>query len=213
MLRRVDWCVATDVSKTPPSIETLPTTCQSTERNIPQDLNFLMLLALWTRGHAVAQWVEALHYKPEGRGLVSLWYHFSFPLTQCFRPHYGPGVYSASNRNEWQEYFLRGKGGRCVGLTALPPSCADCLEIWWPQPPEDLRACTGFALACFTIKTKLLHFYFNFEYVPPRKSRASHLLWSISSLCLQVLSIWEPNNTHNTLCCWCVELVFAGAWG
>jgi len=21
------------------------------------------------------------------------------------------------------------KGGRCVGLTALPPSCADCLEI------------------------------------------------------------------------------------
>jgi hypothetical protein len=22
-----------------------------------------------------------------------------------------------------------GKGGRCVGLTALPPSCADCLEI------------------------------------------------------------------------------------
>ena len=25
--------------------------------------------------------------------------------------------------------FLGGKGGRCVGLTALPPSCADCLEI------------------------------------------------------------------------------------
>jgi hypothetical protein len=22
-----------------------------------------------------------------------------------------------------------GKGGRCVGLTTLPPSCADCLEI------------------------------------------------------------------------------------
>jgi len=21
-------------------------------------------------------------------------------------------------------------GGRCVGLTTLPPSCADCLEIW-----------------------------------------------------------------------------------
>jgi hypothetical protein len=27
-----------------------------------------------------------------------------------------------------------GKGGRCVGLTTLPPSCADCLEIWEPQP-------------------------------------------------------------------------------
>jgi len=28
-----------------------------------------------------------------------------------------------------QEYFLGGKGGRCVGLTTLPPSCADSLEI------------------------------------------------------------------------------------
>jgi hypothetical protein len=27
-----------------------------------------------------------------------------------------------------------GKGGRCVGLKTLPPSCADCHEIWEPQP-------------------------------------------------------------------------------
>jgi hypothetical protein len=32
-----------------------------------------------------------------------------------------------------------GKGGRCVGLTTLPPSCADCLEIWEPQRPGTLR--------------------------------------------------------------------------
>ena len=44
---------------------------------------------------------------------------------------------------EYQEYFLRGKGGRCVGLKTLPPSCADCLEIWGPQPPGTLRACPG----------------------------------------------------------------------
>jgi len=25
-------------------------------------------------------------------------------------------------------------------LTILPPSCADCLEIWEPQPPENLWA-------------------------------------------------------------------------
>jgi hypothetical protein len=37
-------------------------------------------------------------------------------------------VDSASNRNEYQEYFLGGKRGRCVGLTTLPPSCADCLQ-------------------------------------------------------------------------------------
>ena len=35
--------------------------------------------------------------------------------------------------------FLGCKGGRCVGLTVLPPSCADCLGIlgtsafWIPQ--------------------------------------------------------------------------------
>jgi len=34
-----------------------------------------------------------------------------------------------------------GKGGRCVGLTTLLPSCADCLEIWEPQPPGTLRVC------------------------------------------------------------------------
>jgi hypothetical protein len=42
-----------------------------------------------------------------------------------------------------QEYFLRGKGGRCVRLTTLPPSRADCLEIWEPQSPGNLKACPG----------------------------------------------------------------------
>jgi hypothetical protein len=36
-----------------------------------------------------------------------------------------------------------GKGGRCLGLTTLPLSCVDCLEIWEPQPPGTLRACPG----------------------------------------------------------------------
>jgi len=36
-----------------------------------------------------------------------------------------------------------GKDGRYVGLTTLPPSCADCLEIWEPQPTGTLWACPG----------------------------------------------------------------------
>ena len=36
-----------------------------------------------------------------------------------------------------------GKGGRCVGLTTLTPSCADCLEIWEPQTPGTFRECPG----------------------------------------------------------------------
>ena len=40
-----------------------------------------------------------------------------------------PGIDSASNRNEYQGYLLAVKGGRWVGLTTLPPSYAECLEI------------------------------------------------------------------------------------
>jgi hypothetical protein len=46
-----------------------------------------------------------------------------------------------TQHKQYQEYFLNGKDGRCVGLTALPPSCVDCLEIWAPQTAGTLRAC------------------------------------------------------------------------
>jgi hypothetical protein len=48
--------------------------------------------------------------------------------------------------------FLGGKGGRCVGVTTLPPLCADfCYEIWEPQSPEILRVCSGLYRDCFTL--------------------------------------------------------------
>jgi hypothetical protein len=51
-------------------------------------------LGTGARGGAV---VEALRYKPEGEKFPMVYWNFS--LTQFFRPHYGPGVKSASNRN------------------------------------------------------------------------------------------------------------------
>ena len=54
----------------------------------------------------MAQLVEVLRYNPEIRGLDSRWCHWNFSLTQSFRPHYGPGVQIASNRNKNQKYFL-----------------------------------------------------------------------------------------------------------
>jgi hypothetical protein len=50
--------------------------------------------------------VEALRYKSEGCTFDSQWCHWNFSLTKSFRSYYGPGVDSASNRNEYQEYFL-----------------------------------------------------------------------------------------------------------
>jgi hypothetical protein len=81
-------------------------------------------------GHAaVAQFVEALRYKPECRGFNCSWCHWNFSFTLSFWPHYASGVDSASNRNEYQEYFLSNKGGRCIWLTTLSLSCSDCHEI------------------------------------------------------------------------------------
>jgi hypothetical protein len=70
---------------------------------------------VWGGGYAVAQLVEALFYKPESRRLDSRWRHWNF------LPHHGRGVKSVFNRNEYQKYFLRCKGGQSVELTALPP--------------------------------------------------------------------------------------------
>jgi len=42
-----------------------------------------------------------------------------------------------------KEYFVGGKDGRCLGLTILTPSCAECLETWKSQLPGTLRACPG----------------------------------------------------------------------
>jgi len=50
--------------------------------------------------------VKVLCYKSEGRWFDPRWCHWNFLLTKSFRSHYGPGVDSASNRNEYQEHFL-----------------------------------------------------------------------------------------------------------
>jgi len=56
--------------------------------------------------------VKVLCYKSEGRwfdpgGVIGI-----FIDIKSFRSHYGPGVDSASNRNEYQEHFL---GVKAVG--------------------------------------------------------------------------------------------------
>ena len=47
----------------------------------------------------------------------SPWGHWNFLFTQSFRSHYGPGVDSTSNTNEYKRSSLGGKDGRSVGLT------------------------------------------------------------------------------------------------
>jgi len=48
--------------------------------------------------------VKVLCYKSEGRWFDPSWCH-DIDI-KSFRSHYGPGVDSASNSNEYQEHFL-----------------------------------------------------------------------------------------------------------
>jgi len=53
------------------------------------------------------------------------------------------------NRNEYQGYSLGGKGGRCVRLTTLPPSCAVVMKygiLNFLEPSGPLQTCNGNAL-------------------------------------------------------------------
>jgi hypothetical protein len=49
---------------------------------------------------------RSLRYKPEGRGFYSRGCHWNFSFTKSFWSHYGSEVDSASNSNEYQNYFL-----------------------------------------------------------------------------------------------------------
>jgi hypothetical protein len=54
-----------------------------------------------TRGSVV---VKALYYKPEGRGFETRYGEWFLSIYLILPVALGPGVYSASNRNEYQKY-------------------------------------------------------------------------------------------------------------
>ena len=93
------------------------------------------------KGHAVVQYFETLCYKVAGSisddALGIFQWHNPSGRTMTLGSTQ-PLTEMSTGNISWG-----GKGGRCVRLTTLPPSCADCLEIWEPQTPGILRACPG----------------------------------------------------------------------
>jgi hypothetical protein len=75
--------------------------------------------------HVCSVVVKALCCKPEGHGLETRRGHGMFSIYLILPAALGPGVYSASNRNEdpkqRNKYFWGVKCGGCVGLTAWDP--------------------------------------------------------------------------------------------
>jgi hypothetical protein len=93
-----------------------------------------LLVPQW--GHAIVQLVAALCYNPERRGFDS-----RDDVTGIFHWHNPSGYTVALGLTKPVTEMIPGifpwgcKGGRCVGLTTLPPSCADlgASTSWNPQ--------------------------------------------------------------------------------
>jgi hypothetical protein len=65
-------------------------------------------------GNAMVQLFEVLRYKPQGGGFDSQWV-----IDLILPVEVWPVFDSTSHRNEFKEYFLGGKDGRCVGMTTF----------------------------------------------------------------------------------------------
>jgi len=57
-------------------------------------------------GTAVAQWLRCSATNPKVVGSIPAGVSGFFIHIKSFRSHFDPAVYSASNRNEYQEHFL-----------------------------------------------------------------------------------------------------------
>jgi hypothetical protein len=76
------------------------------------------------------------YYKPEGRGFDSRWGDWIFSIFLILQPYYGPGVDSASNRNEYRE--------SSPGCKGWPARKADNLTaICEPMSRENVGASTS----------------------------------------------------------------------
>jgi spore maturation protein CgeB len=75
--------------------------------------------------------VKVLRYKSEGRWFDPRWCRGIIHWQKSFWSQYGPGVDSASNRNEFQEYFLgvNAAGAKADNLTTI---LCRRQEIWEP---------------------------------------------------------------------------------
>jgi hypothetical protein len=78
-----------------------------------------------------------------------------FFIDIILRPHYGPGVDSASNRNEYQEYFLGVKAAGAYGWQPYHlhvPIVLKSGSLNLLEPSGPVKACNGIALPLpFTI--------------------------------------------------------------
>ena len=90
--------------------------------------------------------VKALCYKSEGRWFDPSWCHWNFSLTQ----NPSGRTMALGSTQPLTDMSTRsiswGKGGRCIRLTTLPPSCAVVTKsgnLNFLEPSGPFRSCNG----------------------------------------------------------------------
>jgi hypothetical protein len=109
---------------------------------------FMVCIHPFGWGSALQAWRSQLQFI-----MVSLVFFIDIILPATLWPW--DQVDLASNRNQYQEYFLGDKGSWWLGLRILPPLCANCLKIWEPQRPGTLGPVIGWCRECYTFALPL----------------------------------------------------------
>jgi hypothetical protein len=93
----------------------------------------------------------------KSRVQIPMW-QMEFCVTNSFRLHHSLGVVSASDKNEFQQYVLFGKVGRCLKLSSLLPSYAGSLKILRASNSCSPHALCKPAWVCFvSVVNAILH--------------------------------------------------------
>ena len=134
-------------------VQVFPSTYFRFISHIPSQDQTQHHLPILKHGDRCSTVVKVLRYKIGSSLVRSLLISLEFfSDIKSFRSHYGPGVDSAFNRNEYQEHFLGGKGGRCLRLINLPPSRAVVMksgDLNFLDFSGPVQACNGTDLHFF----------------------------------------------------------------
>lgn len=97
--------------------------------------------------------------------------------------------------------YHRGKGSRNVGLTTVPHSWADYIEIWVPKPPRTLRACPvlyGIFYLCVSDSARPNGLpYFNSRPSPTCKLGKATIV-IVKEVAVLTLSVWMNHDNFDS---------------